>query len=67
MLNVDGVTPCKNHLWIEHKKCNKLFAKGLKCLSKEYKEEQIRVAINLSELDKHAFWKMLKKERDAWA
>ena len=53
-----------NVLWVRHMQCKKLFAKRLRQISKLYKEERVRDAINKSEVDKNAFWRLLKRERD---
>ena len=53
-----------NVLRQRHMQCKKSFAKKLRQLSKQYREERVTEAVNKSEVDKNAFWRLLKKERD---
>ena len=49
-----------NPEWCEHKKARKTFNKELRRVSKEYENEQIKIAINKAEVDRGIFGRCLK-------
>ena len=54
-----------NIAWVEHKKAKRNFAREIKRISKDYENQQILQAVKDAELDKNAFWKVVKKCRSS--
>ena len=54
-----------NPLLCAHKDAKKQFSRELRRVSKLYENEQVLRAVQASEIDRGAFWKMLKKYRDS--
>ena len=53
-----------NHLFQANNRAKKDFRKLLKQISRQYEDDKLRKAVESSELDHTAFWRLLKRERD---